>query len=108
MKRPCLACGAPTTGSRCPTCTTHRPSAHARGYNTQHRQARAQLAELLPTPCGYGCGTILTPTNRWVAAHVHDNNPEAGWLAACPPCNENAKHHPTPIPPTTTIIYPNP
>lgn len=43
---------------------------------------------MLPAPCGYGCGTTLTANSDWVAAHVEDGNPHAGWIASCAPCNQ--------------------
>ena len=88
MKRPCLTCGTPTTGTYCPT---HRKTTTQRGYGTAHRQARTQLARTLPALCGYGCGRLLTAESRWVAAHRVDSHPEYGYLAACPSCNERAK-----------------
>ena len=99
MLRPCIVCGAPTKNTRCPPhqleATRHReqrrPSRQARGYDKHHDQARRHLAAMLPLPCGYGCGTILTKDARWVAAHRVDGDPTAGWIAACPLCNERAK-----------------
>lgn len=93
-RRPCLACGRPATGTRCPTCGTspgRDPQRRAANYGYAHRQARAQLAATLPTPCWYGCGTLLQPEDRWVAAHITDGDPNSPRVAACPPCNEQAK-----------------
>ena len=91
--RPCLDCGALSNGTRCPPCTKlNKPSAHKRGYDGAHRAARTRLAATLPAPCGYGCGRILEPDSDWVAAHVIDGDPGAGWLASCRSCNEQAKH----------------
>jgi hypothetical protein len=89
VKRPCLTCGAPTTGSYCPA---HRRTTTQRGYGAAHQRARAQLAQTLPTPCAYGCGTILYPGGRWVAAHIVDGDPSAAWIVSCRSCNERAKH----------------
>lgn len=47
---------------------------------------------MLPAFCGYGCGTLLMPDDDWVAAHVVDGQPEYGYIAACPTCNERAKN----------------
>lgn len=95
MRRPCLDCGTPTDGSRCPThrraWDRRRPTATQRGYDAEHRAARAELRNYLPGPCGYGCGRLLMPDGDWVAAHVIDGNPNAGWLASCRSCNERAK-----------------
>lgn len=89
-RRPCITCGTPTTGPRCPA---HRRTndREARGYGTAHIDARKSLAATLPAPCGYGCGTQLTPDGPWVAAHIIDGDPNAGWIASCRPCNEQAK-----------------
>lgn len=88
--RPCIVCGIPSPASRCPTHA--RPnSSTARGYGTAHQRARRELAATLPAPCGYGCGLILSPTGAWVAAHVIDGDPDAGWIASCRSCNERAK-----------------
>ena len=91
---PLAACLEP----RCPNravgrgrCARHRLSTSQRGYGLRHQRARDALRASLPTPCGYGCGRILQPDGDWVAAHVVDGDPEAGWIAACPLCNERAK-----------------
>jgi len=99
MQRPCLTCGTPTTGSRCPAHQRQherdrRPSTAERGYGAAHQAARRALAELLPIACAYGCGTTLYPGSPWVAAHVVDGQPERGWMASCGPCNERAKQRP--------------
>lgn len=99
---PLLPCSADPTcpklgpGGPCPehAPTPARARTAQRGYGGRHQRARAELAKLLPTPCGYGCGTVLTPDGPWVAAHRVDGDPEAGWLAACPSCNERAKLRP--------------
>ena len=90
MRRPCIVCGAPCNGSRCPRHqrTTDRT---ARGYGAEHQAARRALATTLPAPCGYGCGLTLTADSPWVAAHVIDGDPTAGWIASCRSCNEQAK-----------------
>ena len=97
MNRPCLVAGCPrlTTATRCQqherALERQRGTPTQRGYGAVHREARRQLGATLPTPCAYGCGTMLRPGGRWVAAHVVDGNPGAGWIAACVTCNERAK-----------------
>jgi hypothetical protein len=49
---------------------------------------------MLPATCGYGCGTVIEPGDRWVAAHAVDGDPDAGYLISCPSCNERAKRGP--------------
>ena len=93
-RRPCIECGRPTNGTRCPTCGTspgRDPARRAANYGAAHRAERARLATTLPTPCWYGCGTTLHPEDRWVAAHIEDGNPTSPRVAACPTCNEQAK-----------------
>ncbi len=90
LRRPCNRCGLPRTGRGCAGCG--RPSTTSgRGYGAEHQQARRDLEATLPARCGYGCGTLLRKGGPWVAAHVEDGNPAAGWLASCRSCNERAK-----------------
>jgi hypothetical protein len=83
--KPCLVCGRPSPGARC---AAHPVPRH---YGTAHQQARRYLAATLPAPCGYGCGTMLSPGDPWVAAHIIDRDPNAGWIVSCRGCNERAK-----------------
>jgi hypothetical protein len=94
--RPCLDCGALVArASRCSGCEAgrerRRGSPSRRGYDSRHVAARLTLRDTLPGPCGYGCGTWLWPNGQWVAAHVVDGNPDAGWIASCRTCNQRAK-----------------
>lgn len=100
MKRACIDCGTPTTGTRCILHTRAvdraRGSRQARGYDTSHDHARAELALLLPAPCGGDmgapyCGRWITPSDRWVAAHRVDGAPSLGYVHAHAACNERAK-----------------
>jgi hypothetical protein len=88
--------GHVTRARTCPVCETLRDrgrgTRQARGYGSEHMAARASLRGTLPAPCGYGCGTTLYPNGDWVAAHMVDGDPSAGWLASCRTCNERAKH----------------
>ncbi len=79
------------SGTPCKACESRRPSRQARGYDAAHQRARARLLTLLPTPCAYGCGTIIAAASDLVAAHVVDGNPSMGWQASCRSCNERAK-----------------
>lgn len=114
--RPCLGfrdlsgayhdCGHLTKRTRCAACErahdqtrdAERGSSTQRGYDGAHRRAREALRAALPAPCGYGCGTVLDPDGPWVAAHVRDGDPSAGWLASCRACNERAKVRSGPAP----------
>lgn len=96
-RRPCLTCGRPTTGTRCPACGTspgRDPQRRAANYGHHHRTERARLARTLPAPCWYACGTILEPASDWVAAHVIDGDPTSPRVVACRTCNERAKATP--------------
>ena len=95
-RRPCIVCGHPTNGTRCPThahSPGRDPQRRAANYGEAHRRARATLTGTLPTPCWYGCGTILTTNTDWVAAHQVDGDPTSPRVASCRTCNEQAKHH---------------
>lgn len=72
-------------------CARHIRSTAERGYGRAHQSARDALARTLPAPCAYGCGVILRPGDRWVAAHVIDGDATAGRVAACLTCNQRAK-----------------
>jgi hypothetical protein len=72
-------------------CSRHVQSQTQRGYGVPHQRARDALRATLPALCGYGCGRLLLPSGDWVAAHVVDGNPAAGYLASCRTCNERAK-----------------
>jgi hypothetical protein len=67
------------------------PSRQARGYGAAHERARASLAAMLPAPCACGCGAVLDVGSDWVAAHLVDGNPSAGWAAMCRSGNERMK-----------------
>lgn len=73
-------------------CGRHKLTTSERGYDVRHQEARRSLRRRLPAPCAYGCGTILHPGSRWVAAHVVDGDESRGWVASCGPCNERAKN----------------
>lgn len=100
LSRPCIepGCDEFTTSTRCASHARERwrarGSTTARGYGSDHQRARDELRRTLPAFCGYGCGAWLEPSDRWVAAHVVDGDPTAGYLVACPSCNERAKRRP--------------
>ena len=99
MIRTCDSGHAPArvvSGTPCRECERRRPSRQARGYGAAHQRARALLLTLLPTPCAYGCGTVIITASDLVAAHVVDGDPSAGWQASCRSCNERAKGRGTP------------
>ena len=79
------------SGTRCAACERRRPSRQARGYGAAHERARATLAAMLPAPCACGCGALLGAGSDWVAAHLVDGDPSAGWAAMCRSGNEHMK-----------------
>ncbi len=79
------------SGTRCAACERRRPSRQARGYGGAHDRARATLAAMLPAPCACGCGAVLDAGSDWVAAHIVDGDPSAGWAAMCRSGNERMK-----------------
>lgn len=92
-RRPCLTCGRPTTGTRCPTCGTspgRNPARRNANYGHRHRTERARIAATLPAPCWY-CEALVHPDQPWVAAHVVDGEPDSPRVPAHPACNERAK-----------------
>ena len=72
-------------------CALHRQTQTQRGYGGAHQRERRALSDSLPTYCAYGCGTWLTSDSAWVAAHVIDGVPSAGYAIACQTCNARAK-----------------
>jgi hypothetical protein len=84
-------------------CSAHRQTTSERGYGQPHATARLCLAETLPAPCAYGCGSILEG-RAFVAAHVVDGDESAGWVAACGPCNERAKFGRLALAPEAAIL----
>jgi hypothetical protein len=95
MKRDCIErCGRMTTGTRCRPCEAARERKRGtpsqRGYGAAHQAARKALAAQLPDLCGY-CHKVIRLSDKWVAAHVVDGQPDMGWMVAHPDCNERAK-----------------
>lgn len=99
----CRRSGCPELAVFRGLCATHRKTTAQRGYGPAHATARLCLAETLPAPCAYGCGTMLRG-RAFVAAHVVDGDQSAGWVAACGPCNERAKLGRLRPLPTATVI----
>src|SRR6185369_12221439 len=89
--RVCSEPGCPEFAEDRGRCRLHRRTTGQRGYGAEHQDARRSLEATLPRFCAYGCGTWLTAASSWVAAHVVDGDPSAGWAVACGPCNERAK-----------------
>lgn len=88
-RRPCIICGLPSSGTRCPRHIRTNNST-ARGYGSDHQRARLRLANALPAPCWY-CHTVIEVGERFVAAHIVDGDPTSERVHAHPACNERAK-----------------
>jgi 5-methylcytosine-specific restriction enzyme A len=67
-RRPCLVCGRPTNGSRCPEHTIERPDWRRRGYDAEYdRNRRALLA--VSTRCAV-CGLPSMLNDPLTADHI--------------------------------------
>lgn len=99
----CRRSGCPELAVFRGLCGAHRETTSERGYGSAHATARLCLAETLPAPCAYGCGTMLHG-RTFVAAHVVDGDESAGWVAACGPCNEKAKNGRLALAPEAAIV----
>lgn len=93
-RRPCLDCGALTTGTRCVPCRgarsrerdRHRGSSTARGYNYTHRRLRAQVLAGDP-PCHW-CGTApATVADHLVPLALGGTNTLDNYVPSCVSCN---------------------
>jgi hypothetical protein len=103
-RRPCLTCGTPTTGTRCPACVPHRPSANARGYGRAHQRATADAIEAEPwchTLGGCPWPDSATPANPLTGGHPRMladlGGDRAAWAAQprIPQCSRcNSGHAP--------------
>jgi hypothetical protein len=91
VSRVCAEPGCPAFAVDRGRCPAHRQTTVERGYGKEHLGARHVLAGTLPRFCAYGCGTWLSAADPWVAAHVEDGDPTAGWVVGCVPCNQRAK-----------------
>ena len=79
--RPCLSCGEPSNGTRCPTCQAaktsrtdrRRGSAHQRGYSSRWQRLSSRARRLQPFClwCG-STGNLQTDHLRWPARKLAD------------------------------------
>lgn len=63
LKRPCVVCGQPCVGSRCPAhalAAKPRPKTAARGYGSRWRRLAKQAKERWPYCCECGATNDLT------------------------------------------------
>ena len=77
MKRPCMQCGTPTRGTRCPSCAAtkaenihagvaaRKASSTARGYDAAWRALRAAVLDRDGWQC-WMCGCALNKSNATV------------------------------------------
>lgn len=105
MKRtPCLVCGTPTVGNRCPIHARPTGSAHARGYGRAHqrRTADAIAAEPwchtaggCPFPDGGTSTNPLTGGHPLTLAECDEDWDRWTAQAIIPQCHRcNSGHHP--------------
>lgn len=98
-RRPCMDCGRPTHGTRCP----EHASSTARGYGQAHRRATKAAIEAEPwchTPGGCPHPDAGTPANPLTGGHpyplsAYDGN-RAAWAAQprvpqCRRCNSGKR-----------------
>lgn len=89
--RPCLTCGTPARGTRCPPCqrshdTHRRPSPNQRGYDAEYRKARRII--LATGPACAICGTApATTADHIVPVSRGGTNELTNLRPACHPCN---------------------
>lgn len=89
--RPCLDCGEPGPGTRCPDCQQHRPAerargtAHERGYDARWTRLSRRARRLQPfcTWCG-AVDHLQADHLRWPARSLDDVR------VLCQPCHATA------------------
>lgn len=94
MKRPCLDCGTPATGSRCPEHTRQaqrqrdirRGTAHARGYNAEYRHNRRIVLEESNYACRW-CGRYANTVDHVIPLSRGGSNDVGNLVASCAYCN---------------------
>lgn len=90
-RRPCLDCGAPTSGSRCTDCRrdhdrTRRPDPAARGYDADYRGLRKEI--LAEHPDCWWCPAPATTIDHVVPLARGGDNDRSNLVPACARCNE--------------------
>lgn len=68
--RPCLDCGAPSAGARCPTHTR----AQREKYGPEHRAQRVAWVPSVAagTVCCWRCEELISPAEAWDLGHRPD------------------------------------
>jgi 5-methylcytosine-specific restriction protein A len=90
-RRPCLTCGTPTGGTRCPTChrnhdRTRRPTPNQRGYDATYKAARRAI--LAGGPACAICHTApATTIDHITPVSLGGSNELTNLRPACHPCN---------------------
>lgn len=84
MKRPCLDCGRPTYGSRCPEHTRNLERGKSRSRYLEHKfkyggdyRARAAAVRAAATRC-HICGNGFRADDPWQADHLVQGTGEGG------------------------------
>lgn len=91
-KRPCLNCGTPTNGTRCPRCARAREKARGtrqqRGYDQAHQNIRAWYQRRMREGHTYTCWRCNQPIDptAWMLGHC-DTNRDLYHGPECIPCN---------------------
>ena len=98
-KSPCLTCGTPTRGTRCPACDAPRIAANLARVDRTHYKGnyatrRRQLMATSPEIC-WLCGEGPRPRDPWSADHVHPGDPNSELRRAHLSCNQSRNNRPT-------------
>lgn len=93
MERPCLTCGAPSTGTRCPLHTKQREAARAQRKSSLYWDAeyiRNRKAILDGNPqCHWGCGQLATTADHVIPLARGGSHDITNLVPACLPCNSS-------------------
>lgn len=89
VKRPCLDCQRPTTGSRCSNCRSRRDRTARAHYAGNYKGRAAELQATHPHgPC-HLCGETIVDPAEWSAHHVDPGNPDSPLRPAHLGCNQS-------------------
>lgn len=86
--KPCLVCGTPSYGSRCPEHERNRQrlrNARRPWYRGPWKQQ--SKAAIAASPVCANCGTTGTPDNPLTGDHVKPRSTEQGIMVLCRRCN---------------------
>ena len=106
MMKPCLDCGTPTEGNRCPTHAAERRATLQRSQNIRRanrggrskyggaHQRGGRAVRANATVC-WLCGSGPIPDDPWQADHIQQGDRQTGWGPLAPAhrsCNIRRRH----------------